>query len=309
MVNIDLNLLRAFDALFELRSVTRAAQRLYVTQSALSHTLGRLRTALADPLFIRGAHGLQPTARAMEIAAGIREGLLRLDSALAPSLFDPATAVRRFNIAASTYFCEQMIPVLVGRAQRQAPGLSFRIRPMGESLVADLDEGLVDVALGVFSNLPNRLVTELLYEEEMVWIAAPGSSLANEPMDPTEIAARKRVHIVAREPRNEVGLGGGSDQTMWQGAARMGADMPPREDATIVYELRAAVGIVARTDLIAPVPRRVVTGDVEQDRVRIIETTTPANRIGITMLWHSKQNRDPGMEWLRAMIHQVVPNS
>ena len=96
MVEVDLNLLRVFDTLYELRSVTRAASRLGLTQSAVSHALGRLRRAIDDPLFVRAPGGLQPTARAVEMAPGVREGLVQLRGALSPTLFDPASAVRRF---------------------------------------------------------------------------------------------------------------------------------------------------------------------------------------------------------------------
>src|SRR3546814_5499681 len=96
MNELDLNLLRIFDALIEQRSVTRTANRLGLTQSAISHALARLRQSIGDPLFVRVAGGLQPTARAIEIAPGIRQGLLQFRDALSPSLFDPATAKRRF---------------------------------------------------------------------------------------------------------------------------------------------------------------------------------------------------------------------
>ena len=116
MSNLDLNLLRVFDAIFELRSVTLTAERLNLTQSAISHALGRLRQAFGDPLFIRHPGGLQPTARAMEIAPGIREGLAQLQEALAPTPFDPATARRRFRITAGGYFCAVLVPELIARA-------------------------------------------------------------------------------------------------------------------------------------------------------------------------------------------------
>src|ERR1700761_1711255 len=96
---LDLNLLRVFDALAEEGSVTRAGARLGLTQSAISHALGRLRYALQDELFVRGPEGMRPTARAQEIAPRLREGLHRLQLALAPAEFDPAQAERRVAIA------------------------------------------------------------------------------------------------------------------------------------------------------------------------------------------------------------------
>src|SRR3546814_14462232 len=88
MNELDLNLLRIFDTLIDQRSVTRTANRLGLTHSAISHALARLRQSIGDPLFVRVAGGLQPTARAIEIAPGIRQGLLQFRDALSPSLFD-----------------------------------------------------------------------------------------------------------------------------------------------------------------------------------------------------------------------------
>ena len=147
MREIDLNLLRVFDALIELRSVTRAADRLGLTQSAISHALGRLRRTVDDPLFVRQPGGLQPTARALEIAPGVRQGLTQLRGALSPLPFDPATAVRRFRISAGSYFCALLVPDLAARARARAPGISFSIVAPASDLLASLDEGAVDLAL------------------------------------------------------------------------------------------------------------------------------------------------------------------
>src|SRR5476649_1343687 len=110
---LDLNLLRVFDALAEEGSVTRAGARLGLTQSAVSHALGRLRYALQDPLFVRGPDGMRPTARGQEIAPRLREGLHQLQLALAPAQFVPADTNRRFTIAASGYVCTVLIPLVI----------------------------------------------------------------------------------------------------------------------------------------------------------------------------------------------------
>src|ERR1700761_1266423 len=113
---LDLNLLRLFDILMEVRSVGRAADRLGLTQSAVSHALGRLRAQVGDPLFVRGRGGLRPTARASEIAPAIRDGLARLRDAFSTPSFAPATATRVFTIGASSYFCATLLPLVIERA-------------------------------------------------------------------------------------------------------------------------------------------------------------------------------------------------
>src|SRR5579872_1934927 len=107
---LDLNLLRLFDALSEERSVTRAGARLGLTQSAVSHALNRLRHALQDELFVRGPEGMQPTARAQEIAPRLRQGLHQLQLALDPAAFDPADTERRFSLAVGAYTATVLMP-------------------------------------------------------------------------------------------------------------------------------------------------------------------------------------------------------
>lgn len=305
MTNLDLNLLRVFDTLMDLRSVTRAAERLRLTQSAISHALGRLRATLEDPLFVRGPHGLQPTARAMEIAAGVRDGLLRLESALTPSRFDPASVVRRFNLAAGTYFCGQLIPALVERVRKEAPGISFRVFPVSDDPAAALDEGLVDLVLGVFNHMPSRLVSEFLYEEEMVWIAAHPAPSAAGLSDPDILATHQRVVIVANGGRNELGQITMQDSLRAEFAGREVAQSSPEESIT-VYDSRTAIAVVASTDLVALVPRRAVQQDEEHHRVRVLQTASAPPLIPISMLWHSKQREDAGLSWARAVLTEVA---
>src|SRR3546814_444671 len=197
MSEIDLNLLRVFDTLFELGNVTKAGARLGLTQSAVSHALGRLRQSIGDPLFVRAPGGLQPTARAIEIAPGVRVGLSQLRTALSPSAFDPGTADRRFTIAAGSYFCALFIPGLLARARQIAPNVSFRIQPLGGDLLVDLDEGAIDLALGAFTKIPRRLWLEALFQEELVWIAAAGSPLAGRRLRQADLTGQPRVLIAA----------------------------------------------------------------------------------------------------------------
>ena len=101
--SLDLNLLRVFDTLMEERSVTRAGERLGLSQSAISHALNRLRYALNDELFVRGPQGMHPTARAAEIGPQVHAALVQLQTAVAPADFDPPTSERRFVLAAGSY--------------------------------------------------------------------------------------------------------------------------------------------------------------------------------------------------------------
>src|SRR5437588_12596345 len=127
--SLDLNLLRVFEALMQERSATRAGERLGLTQSAISHALNRLRYVLKDELFLRGPDGMQPTERAAEIAPRLRQGLLQLQLALAPTDFAPERSDRRFTITCTEYAGAVLMPPLIARLRDTAPHASLNVLP------------------------------------------------------------------------------------------------------------------------------------------------------------------------------------
>jgi DNA-binding transcriptional LysR family regulator len=303
MIDIDLNLLRVFDTLMDLRSVTKTADRLSLTQSAISHALGRLRVAIGDSLFVRGPGGLQPTARALEIAPGVHEGLTRLRDAMVPTAFDPAITDRRFVLAAGTYFCALLVPLLAQRVRLEAPGVSLRIVELADQLVEMLDAGSVDVALGAFTRVPKRIIVEPLYSEELVWIAAAGNPILDGPVDAKMLATQPRITILGgREAGRRAGTisEGGLDRQVNVGIT---GSWPETESASVVYDSQTAIAMVMLTDTIALVPRRSVLQEVANGRVGLLKTADslpPA--IALSMLWHRKQSDDGGLAWLRLLI-------
>lgn len=149
LASVDLNLVVAFDALARERSVTRAAQRVGVTQSAMSHALRRLRDLLGDELLVRGRSGMVLTPRADALVVPLRSGLVTLGRALSePSEFDPAGARRAFCIASPDLFDVLVIPPLLERIGKEAPGVDIRVIPIDERrLPEQLETGEVDVAI------------------------------------------------------------------------------------------------------------------------------------------------------------------
>src|ERR1700733_14493427 len=127
MMDIDLNLLKIFEIVYDERNVTRAAARLFLSQSAVSHALARLRDVLGDPLFIRIPSGLRPTERAHQLAPRLRVALAEIRSVVATPIFDPATTIQRFIISAGSYFSKLIVPSLIALARRSAPHITLQI--------------------------------------------------------------------------------------------------------------------------------------------------------------------------------------
>ncbi|HEX7856124.1 MAG TPA: LysR family transcriptional regulator [Sphingobium sp.] len=304
MIDLDLNLLRVFDALHELRSVTRAASRLGLTQSAISHALGRLRIAIGDPLFYRGPGGLQATARALEIAPGVREGLAQLRGALTPSLFDPRLSDRHFTISTGSYFCAMLIPDLIARVRTVAPQVRITVVTPSTELLPTLDDGTVDMALGVFGKVPPRLLYEPLFREKLVWIAAHDNPLLDQPDHVERIARAPRLEITAGRPSAGQGsfvVAGGLE---WRIATDGGSS---RDRVVGIYDAVAAARLVAQTDLVARVPRQFALRAAVPGRLTIIDPASAGEGLNMGMVTHRRLGSDAGLTWLRALILAILP--
>jgi DNA-binding transcriptional LysR family regulator len=308
MLRLDLNLLGVFDALYDLRSVTKAAERLNLTQSAVSHALRRLRQVLDDPLFVRSGGTLQPTARARGMASDVREGLARLGAALVPIEFDPASTVRTFTLAAGSYFCALLIPQLIARARAIAPGITFRIVPVGSDLLNQLDEGLVELALGAFDRVPPRLTVHTLFREDLVWVASADHPLGQRHQTLEKIM--KTPHLViatkrAFEPVRALLADGPLDGYLSEQEQKLvdGEDVGPIP--AIVYDALTAIAVVARTDMVALIPRRLARGEQERLGLRILDTDETGRGIDLAMLTHNRLSADVGLAWLRSQIAEL----
>jgi DNA-binding transcriptional LysR family regulator len=176
LATVDLNLLVVFEALLIERNVSRAAQRLGLAQPSVSNALNRLRVLLADDVFIRTPQEMRPTPRALELAEPIIDALQQVRSALTPPAgFDPATSTQKFTVAAADN--ADFALALVGkRLSEAAPHAVFSVISLAGAATAYsvLDEGSVDVAVGLFRAVPKRFSTASLYWERYVCIADHG---------------------------------------------------------------------------------------------------------------------------------------
>ena len=172
---LDLNLLVAFDALLTERSVTRAAARIGLGQSAMSHNLARLRTLFGDELLTRGADGMRPTPRALALADPVRVTLSQIQAAvLQREAFDPSTADRTFRIGLADSIEVAVIPSLLARLSETAPAVSLRLRPIDRrTILEDLDTGRLDLGIGVFDQGQIHHKRRALYSDNFLCLFNP----------------------------------------------------------------------------------------------------------------------------------------
>ena len=197
---IDLNLIKVFDAVHEDRNLLRAGKRLNLSQSAVSHALTRLREVVGDELFVRTAKGMVPTARAVAMADDLRDSLRRIEATLGVEQFDPQRSTRRFVIAANDHLTAVMVAELSRLMRAEAPGIDLVIRPSTRiDLAEQIDVGRIDLALGIFAQVPSRLSSRTLMTQ--------GESIV---MRKGHAASRRKLALqdLARYPLVTVSVGG-----------------------------------------------------------------------------------------------------
>ena len=212
LLRIDLNLLVLFSAVLEERHVARAAEKLNLTPSAVSHGLRRLRRLLQDPLFLKTPRGVVPTERALALAAPIAEILIRVDSVISASgPFDPKTAERCFSIGAPDAISTVFTTPLLAYLAREAPGIDIRIlqlmpqhhgKPTSQvwhSTLAELDAQRLDLVVLPIGPLTPRFAERLLFEEDFVVTTRRGHAFARDPSLKSYLAMRHM--LVSRHRR------------------------------------------------------------------------------------------------------------
>jgi DNA-binding transcriptional LysR family regulator len=312
--SFDLNLLRVFDAIMEERSVLRASQKVFLSQSAVSHSLARLRELLDDELFIRTTTGMQPTARAIAMAPLVRDALRALESAIDSPIFEPATSSKRFTIAANDFTTMVIAPHLLRILKVEAPAVDLAIKPVTRiDLAEQLDLGRIDLALGTFSGLPDRFRSQSLFEYDDVLIARNALKLG-----PLSLDALARLPIVVvsfggdQEGAidgylSERGLARRSemyDRAAFE-AAYAGSDQPPRIAVTLPHFLALPAFLEGATHA-AIVPRPLGQSFARSLPIAVHELPYPTARLAVTALWHERYEGDASQSWLHEVVHRAT---
>lgn len=291
---VDLNLLVALDALLAERNVTRAARRLGLSQPALSAQLARLRDVFGDPLFLPAQRGVTPTARAIELEGPVRRALEQVRDVLAQGRgFDPTTADLTVAIACSDYVQIAVIAPLALDLRLSAPKLRIAIRHLdGNLLGQQMDAGVVDLAVMTPSTAPTALRTRLLFHESYVTIARQRHSGVKGKLTLDEFVALEHVVV---SPRGG-GFGGPVDTAL----GKLGLK---RRIAVSAASFLFVPELVARSDLIATVPERLVRGCAE--RLRVLEPPLPVEGFTIGLVWHERTHRHPAHRWVRERVRTL----
>jgi len=298
LARIDLNLLVLFEAVLEERHVARAAQRLHVSPSAVSHGLGRLRELMQDPLFLRQPRGVVPTERARELAAPIADILERARQVISRAEgFDPRKSVRRFVMGAPDAVTSILLPGLLRELRREAPGIDLCVRNLVgqfELALNELDQRTLDVAMLPMPDVPARFVARTLFEDEgFVIVRRAGHPLGKKLTLAKYCAAPHVVVSVTGDPHGFV------DQVL----AKRGMS---RRVALTVSNFMQALAIVAESDLVGAMPRRFV--ERHGARFRVVTCAAPftISSEPIRAIAPQVATMDGGLAWLLGALERAA---
>ncbi len=295
--SVNLNLLLAFEALIEERSVSRAAARIGLSQPAMSNALGRLRGVFADPLFTRTARGMTATPRALELAAPVRSGLAQLRAALAERpRFDPAVSTRGFTLAMTDYAELILLGPLLRRMQSIAPDVQILVRRLDRIFIppeADLRAGTFDAAIGFFpeaSALEPGTYSHDLFIEENVCLARKGHPLLRKRLTLRQFASASHIAVFYRaESRGLI------DNIL------AGHGLRRRLLGTTPHFLTVP-HVVAASDLIAVVPAGLAARFRKKLALEVRKLPLRLPPFRMRLLWHEHAAEDPAHQWLRSQI-------
>jgi DNA-binding transcriptional LysR family regulator len=277
---VDLNLLVLFDVVNSERHVGRAAARMHVSPSAISHGLGRLRALLGDPLFLKNPKGVVPTARAEALAEPVAEALRAARRVVGRvERFEPRSSTRRFVVGATDGITGMLLLPLVARLVEVAPGIDIALRdvlPPWQDALADLDTRTLDVALLPLEEVPARFVARQLIHEQFVVAMRRGHPLGRAPSLARYCAAEHVLVSRSGDPRGMV------DEAL---AARG----HQRRVALTVPSFLLALAVVAESDMVSAVPRGLFRAQ--------------ARRFGLVA---GKPPVSAGSAWLRAVVPRVA---
>jgi DNA-binding transcriptional LysR family regulator len=290
---VDLNLLVALAALLEERHVSRAADRIGLSQPATSRALQRLRHTLDDELLVRTRDGYQLTPRAERIQRELAAVVPRLEILFGGEHFDPATATDRFRLMATDYMTSVLGPGLLRRMFQTAPGVSATFSAWHDGVFTDVAHGLVDLTFAAVSTDPS-LRSELLFEERFVCLMAADNPVAGkETLTLDEFVSAKHAVVNVLQ---------GEQSAVDRRLTEMGTH---RTAALAVPYHTAAVLAVPETLLVATIPSR-MAATVDDPRLRVVRAPEEVEAMPYLMSWHPRLDDDPAQRWLRDLVRVVA---
>jgi DNA-binding transcriptional LysR family regulator len=292
----DLNLLVVLQRLLETGSVTAAAERLRLSQPAVSRALGRLRDTFGDALFVRTPDGLRPTPRAEQLRAELGGVLSRIDALLAgPGAFSPAESARTFTLATADYGVSVLLPRLLRELASRAPGVSVRVLPVGGSADTALAAGEWDLLWAPRRKAGAGIVWTHLFDERFAFVVRKDHPATRRPLTLARFAAIPQLAIAPE--------GGRGSNPLDERLKRLGAR---RRVVAQVPSFLVVPPLVAGTDLGVTLPRRSVELLAHRWELAVLDLPFEMPGFDLSQAWHERFRHDPAHTWFRQLVASIA---
>ncbi|GAA6142108.1 LysR family transcriptional regulator [Hydrogenophaga sp. 5NK40-0174] len=293
-MNVDLNLLRVFDAIYAARNISRAAERLDMSQPACSQALGRLRVLLHDPLFERTAGGVKPTERAHQLARSVQGGLAMLEEGLRePEAFHPATSRAELKLHLTDIGEMRFLPRLMSTLRERAPGVHVITRPWPQPDIAEaLHSQALDLAIGYLPLVQGTLKVELLKDRYALMVRAGHPLLRQVKKSGLAAKALGQFDFVTVRSHSET-------QRILQ-VLRL-------EEQIRLYaaSFLALPSIVRSTDLAVVIPRDIAHEFEPRNEFVLLEPDLPSRDFTVSLHYGRRHEHDPFLRWMRSLVVEL----
>jgi len=293
--NSDLNLLNVFRLMIEMRSVSKVANKVGVSQSALSHTLKRLRVQFEDPLFHKTASGMEPSQRALEIYRAIKDPLESLTSALqVVQAFDPKLSGHTFVLGTSDYFEKLLLTPIVQYLNIEAPSIKLRCVNY-DDLQLNKELINVDLVFGSYKNPPENLYKQTLWQDKFVTVVAKGHArIVKDKITLKQFINEKHILISPT---------GSGTSLVDNELTKLGLK---RNIALTSRLFNTPVEIVENSAMITTMPERLAKHSAKQEKVKFLPPPIRMQPFEVNMLWGPLKHKDPAHQWFRQTILAIA---
>lgn len=292
MENVDLKFLMLFDAIYKTASISRAAEKLDMGQSAVSMALAKLRKHYGDPLFVRTSEGMKPTPLADDIIAPIRQALGALQLTLRHrASFDPLESDRMFGLCMTDIGQRVIMPRLLQHLRVSAPGVRIDLRYVSEHTSRHLESGEVDLAIGFLAKLDAGFFQQQLFTDRFVCIAnRTHPRLRTDTLTLQQFQRESHLTVATQ------GTGHGIVESI------LHTKRIQRKVGLRIPNFLGVVSNISSTEYLAIVPERFGRLVAESNPIRVFELPFAVPKYRVMQHWHERFSRDPAVTWLRATI-------
>lgn len=290
---LEIGALIALEALLRERSVSKAAQRVGLSQPAMSHMLARLRKAFGDPLLVRGRSGLVLTGRGEQLLTKVTRLVPQIEALAQSEDFAPADSKQTFRIACTDHAAVVILPLLQPAFSAAAPDATLKILSVHSRRLdlEHLEATHFDLLIGWFDTLPADWHVKKLFDERLVAISGTGNDFIGKDLDLETFLSLKHVVLSADERT-----------THNMAEVTLASQGLKRNIGTFVSNFSAAPFIVSTSKLIAAIPAALAARFAQLPGIRIHESPVPFPRFAVSMAWHPRSHDDPTQQWLRAQV-------